>query len=220
MRGSSQNVTLRPFQRLGPVRVLLASAALCLAACTVAPRPPNPSSTGDARSTALPQAASKDQPSSAQTGAAPDPQEPAKPEEEAQESATGNASDQAGTEPRGEGSNEEAKSETESKTEEEKDEKKKDKRPERIVLDTVYDDRRVGNDQTAQVEAELGLVKDEKLERYVRDIAIRLLRYAPTLPFDWEFKIVDQTTPNAFALPGGKIYVSRGLLACFGRDGR
>lgn len=94
-----------------------------------------------------------------------------------------------------------------------REKEKKDEKPERIVLDTVYDDRRVGADQTAQIEAELGLVDDPELNRFVRSVAVRLLRYAPNRPFDYEFKIVDQSVPNAFALPGGKIYVSRGLLA-------
>jgi predicted Zn-dependent protease len=86
-------------------------------------------------------------------------------------------------------------------------------RPGRIVLDTVYDDQRVGQDQSSLIEAELGLVEDEALNRYVTSVAKRLLRHATDRPFDYEFKIVDQSVPNAFALPGGKIYVSRGLLA-------
>ncbi len=90
---------------------------------------------------------------------------------------------------------------------------KESKRPERIVLDTVYDDQRVGKDQVPIIEAELGLVEDEELNRFVRSVAVRLLRHATTRPFDYEFKIVDQSVPNAFALPGGKIFVSRGLLA-------
>ena len=86
-------------------------------------------------------------------------------------------------------------------------------KPGRIVLKTVYDDKRVGEDQHGAIEAELGLVEDEELLEYVHSIGIRLLRHAPPRPFDYEFKVVDQRVPNAFALPGGKIYVSRGLLA-------
>jgi predicted Zn-dependent protease len=97
--------------------------------------------------------------------------------------------------------------------EEDEEEEDEEKRQRRIVLDTVYDDKRVGADQTKLIEAELGLVQDEDLNRFVRSVALRLLRYAPPRPFDYEFKIVDQSVPNAFALPGGKIYVSRGLLA-------
>jgi len=91
--------------------------------------------------------------------------------------------------------------------------KKKAARPGRIVLKTVYDDQRVGEEQSGAIEAEMGLIENEKLLEYVRSVGIRLLRYAPTRPFDYEFNIVDQRVPNAFALPGGKIYVSRGLLA-------
>ncbi|GEM_PF-393773 len=83
----------------------------------------------------------------------------------------------------------------------------------RVVLDTEYDDARVGEEGTSAIEAELGLVQDEALGAYVRSVALRLLRHAPSRVFDYEFKIVDQAAPNAFALPGGKIYVSRGLLA-------
>jgi predicted Zn-dependent protease len=90
--------------------------------------------------------------------------------------------------------------------------------PGRIVLKTVYDDRRVGADQSAVIEAELGLVEDEALQRYVHSVAVRLLRHATARPFEYEFRIVDQTMPNAFALPGGKIYVSRGLLALVGSE--
>ena len=96
----------------------------------------------------------------------------------------------------------------------EPEEEESEEPPQRkVVLDTEYDDARVGNDQTSVIEAEMGIVEDEELNAYVTSIALRLLRHAPTRPFDYEFKIVDQSAPNAFALPGGKIYVSRGLLA-------
>lgn len=100
----------------------------------------------------------------------------------------------------------------------EQDEGKKREDPGRIVLDTEYDDRRVGDEQTEAVRAELGLVEDPELNRYVQSVAKRLLRHAPPRPFEYEFGIVDQTVPNAFALPGGKIYVSRGLLALVGSE--
>jgi predicted Zn-dependent protease len=133
---------------------------------------------------------------------APTPQLPGKPSASAEESAPSAS---------GEG-REETPAESEGASEETKDERD-DERPRRIVLRTVYDDREVGDEQSRLIEAELGLVQDEALESYVRSIALRLLRHAPPRPFEYEFKIIDQTVPNAFALPGGKIYVSRGLLA-------
>ena len=91
-------------------------------------------------------------------------------------------------------------------------------KPGRIVLKTVYDDQRVGEEQGPVIEAELGLVEDERLESYLRSVAVRLLRHTTDRPFDYEFRIIDQVTPNALALPGGKIYVSRGLLALVGSE--
>jgi predicted Zn-dependent protease len=45
----------------------------------------------------------------------------------------------------------------------------------------------------------------------VSELARRLAVYAPR-SFDYSVKVVDEDSPNAFALPGGFIYVSRGLL--------
>ncbi|MDJ0868243.1 MAG: M48 family metalloprotease [Myxococcota bacterium] len=87
-------------------------------------------------------------------------------------------------------------------------------KPERpTILYTEHDDRRVGEEQAAEVAAELGLLEDPALTAYVEAIGARLVALAPPRAFDWSFAIVDQFEPNAFALPGGQIFVSRGLLA-------
>ncbi len=86
------------------------------------------------------------------------------------------------------------------------------KPPPEIVLRSEADDRRAGQDAAKEVEAELGLVEDPALVAYVNEIGQRLARFAPPRGFEYRFHIVDQETPNAFALPGGQIYVSRGLL--------
>ena len=88
---------------------------------------------------------------------------------------------------------------------------KSDKKP--IILKTQYDDARAGRDVSEQVKAEMGFYTDPGLNAYVRQIGIKLVRYAPLQPFDYTFTIVDQPMPNAFALPGGYIYISRGLIA-------
>jgi len=66
---------------------------------------------------------------------------------------------------------------------------------------------------TLQVDAEMGIVQNEVLEAWVTEIGQRLVAVTkkPDRPF--RFQIVDMPEPNAFALPGGHIYVSRGLLA-------
>jgi len=71
----------------------------------------------------------------------------------------------------------------------------------------------MGREADAQVTAELGLVGDPELQAWVAGIGKRLAAQSerPNLP--WSFKVVDDPVVNAFALPGGFIYVTRGILA-------
>jgi len=93
------------------------------------------------------------------------------------------------------------------------------KRPAEIVLKSESDDRRAGEDAAKEVEGELGLVEDPALVAYVNQIGQRLARFAPPRDFEYRFHIVDQEAPNAFALPGGQIYISRGLLVLANSEG-
>jgi predicted Zn-dependent protease len=73
----------------------------------------------------------------------------------------------------------------------------------------------MGRDADPQISASLGLVEDPELQAYVSDLGVRLAEVSerPNLP--WSFKVVDDPVVNAFALPGGFIYVTRGILANF-----
>jgi predicted Zn-dependent protease len=82
-----------------------------------------------------------------------------------------------------------------------------------ILLSTEYDDLAAGDDAAKQIEAEMGLYKSPALTAYVSEVGRRLVAYAPLRPFQYTFQVVDQMAPNAFSLPGGHIYVSRGLVA-------
>jgi predicted Zn-dependent protease len=83
----------------------------------------------------------------------------------------------------------------------------------RTVLLTEYDDARVGREASRDVSAEIGIIEDASLNAYVSRIGRKLLRGVPRRSFQYQFSVVDQVEPNAFALPGGYIFISRGLLA-------
>ena len=90
------------------------------------------------------------------------------------------------------------------------------KRPERkrTVLMTSADDERAGQQGAADVKSQIGVLpEDSPLTIYVRRVGRKVLRGVPHLAFGYEFDVVDQMEPNAFALPGGYIFISRGLLA-------
>jgi predicted Zn-dependent protease len=85
-------------------------------------------------------------------------------------------------------------------------------KPKRVVLSTEYDDARAGREASVDVKKELGVLGDDELDAYVSEIGRKLLRGVPRKSFDYQFSVIDQEEPNAFALPGGYIFVSRGLL--------
>jgi predicted Zn-dependent protease len=71
----------------------------------------------------------------------------------------------------------------------------------------------IGQQQDAEIRREMGVYDDQNLQRYVSDIGQELARnsHRPNLP--WSFTIVDSPAINAFALPGGYVYLTRGILA-------
>ena len=71
----------------------------------------------------------------------------------------------------------------------------------------------LGQEMDPQVKQEMGVYNHPELQRYVSDLGMRLARASerPNLP--WSFTVVDEPAVNAFALPGGKIYITRGILA-------
>ena len=70
----------------------------------------------------------------------------------------------------------------------------------------------IGREMDAQVRREMGIYQDAALQEYVAATGLRLARVSerPNLP--WHFTVVDVPAVNAFALPGGYIYITRGIL--------
>lgn len=89
-----------------------------------------------------------------------------------------------------------------------------------LLLSTNYSksqnvefDKKLGAENAKMVETQMGLYEDKALTEYVRRIGNRLVAELDKNPFDFQFHIADDPMPNAFALPGGYIYVTRGILA-------
>ena len=81
------------------------------------------------------------------------------------------------------------------------------------VLTSEKGEIKQGKESAEWVKAEIGLVEDPELEAYLNELGQRLARHSPRTNIEYRFYVVDMVEPNAFALPGGHIYVSRGLLA-------
>lgn len=71
---------------------------------------------------------------------------------------------------------------------------------------------RIGRENAAQVNAQLRIVQDRAVADYVQAIGRDLANRTARADLDWRFFVVDDDAVNAFALPGGFIYVNRGLI--------
>lgn len=71
----------------------------------------------------------------------------------------------------------------------------------------------MGSEADPAVISEYGLYANQEVQRYVDGVGQRLgkVSHLPTLT--WHFRVLDSPVVNAFAIPGGYIYITRGILA-------
>jgi predicted Zn-dependent protease len=70
----------------------------------------------------------------------------------------------------------------------------------------------MGQQAAQEVAQSIGLYNDSKVQAYVADLGKRMAANSERPKLPWEFHVVDDASVNAFALPGGFIYVTRGLM--------
>src|SRR5947209_5731348 len=74
------------------------------------------------------------------------------------------------------------------------------------------DDAQIGAQSAVAAEQQLPIVRDGSVNAYVNGIGQRLAANAGGPQFHYQFKVVNASDINAFALPGGYVYVNRGVL--------
>jgi predicted Zn-dependent protease len=81
------------------------------------------------------------------------------------------------------------------------------------MLLSESDEIKLGKQTDAQVRKQYGVYEDQKLNAYLNDMCQRLAKvsHRPNLPY--KFEMVDASAVNAFAVPGGYVYFTRGILA-------
>lgn len=79
---------------------------------------------------------------------------------------------------------------------------------------SVSDDEEIalGRDYAKQINEKLPLVRDQRVVGYVNALGRQIAAKTSRADLDWQFFVVDSREVNAFALPGGFIYVNRGLI--------
>ncbi|MBI3317419.1 MAG: M48 family metalloprotease [Candidatus Omnitrophica bacterium] len=77
---------------------------------------------------------------------------------------------------------------------------------------SVDQERQLGEQMAAQIEGEMAFSRDAAAQQRVQKVGQRLVASLNRRDFNYEFFVVQDKDPNAFTIPGGKIYVHTGLL--------
>jgi len=79
-------------------------------------------------------------------------------------------------------------------------------------------ERELGQKEAQEVERTVGLVRERRLVEYIEAIGRRLAQATGRGDIAWQWSVADESDLNAFALPGGWVYVTRGLLTLCNRE--
>jgi len=70
----------------------------------------------------------------------------------------------------------------------------------------------MGREVSKEAESQLQILNDARANSYINALGRQLAAHAPGEKYPYQFKIVNDTAINAFALPGGFVYVNRGAI--------
>ena len=84
---------------------------------------------------------------------------------------------------------------------------------------SVSEEDELGDQYAAAIHAELPILDDSAASAWLSRLGTRLTTVADIAQRDWHFYLVDDSTVNAFAVPGGHIFVHRGLILRAGNYG-
>ena len=70
----------------------------------------------------------------------------------------------------------------------------------------------IGRQESAQIQQQLPMVQDAAINQYVTSLGNQIASHTSRADLQWQFYVVNTDVVNAFALPGGIIYVNRGII--------
>lgn len=71
----------------------------------------------------------------------------------------------------------------------------------------------LGQQESARIQQQLPMLQDPVVNQYVSSLGNQMASHTARSDLQWQFYVVNTDVVNAFALPGGIIYVNRGLIA-------
>jgi predicted Zn-dependent protease len=82
-----------------------------------------------------------------------------------------------------------------------------------LMLVSESQELAMGKEYDQQVVAQMGLYDDPALASYIQQLGARLASLSERPQLTWTFRLIDDPVVNAFAVPGGYIYITRGIMA-------
>lgn len=70
----------------------------------------------------------------------------------------------------------------------------------------------LGQQYASQINSQLPIIQDAEINRYINVLGDSIAKLSDDRNLEWHFFVVDSKEVNAFAVPGGFIYVNRGLI--------
>ena len=87
-----------------------------------------------------------------------------------------------------------------------------------FTLISVPQEIDIGRQANAQVRKQIKQVRDARVTAYVTRLGRRLARVAPGAKYPYSFQVADAAEINAFSLPGGPVWINRGVLRAAGNE--
>jgi predicted Zn-dependent protease len=82
-----------------------------------------------------------------------------------------------------------------------------------LMLMSTADEIQLGQQSDKEISKTYGLYDDQDLQRYMDEMGQRLAKVSHRPDLSFTFRVLDSPVVNAFAVPGGFVYVTRGILA-------
>ncbi|MEO1262535.1 MAG: M48 family metalloprotease [Bacteroidota bacterium] len=87
-----------------------------------------------------------------------------------------------------------------------------------LMLMSVSQEKALGASYDPQVVSQFGVYSDDKLQAFITEKGKEMAAISHRSELDFKFRVVDSPVVNAFAVPGGYVYFTRGIMAHFNNE--
>lgn len=87
-----------------------------------------------------------------------------------------------------------------------------------VVLMSEEQEIAMGREADPQIIAQFGLYEDQSMQNYINAMGQQMVKISHRPGIKYEFKILDSEVINAFAVPGGYVYFTRGIMSHFNNE--